>query len=120
MGRDGGGVWCADFSVCDRIVCISFQFGMGKDATRRLSLGKKIRLDRKYIISCKQTEVPLSVPWDISNQISYYNQATPGVLHYISNDIAGLSSSFYDTFHSYSKYREENRDSLATLPPFDL
>lgn len=53
-------------------------------------------------------------------QISYYNQATPGVLHYISNDIAGLSSSFYDTFHSYSKYREENRDSLTTLPPFDL
>lgn len=24
---------------------------------------------RKYIISCKQTEVPLSVPWDISNQV---------------------------------------------------
>lgn len=45
-------------------------------------------------------------------RIFYYNQATPGVLHYISNDIAGLSS----TFHSCSKYREENRDSLATLP----
>lgn len=24
---------------------------------------------RKYIISCKQTEVPLSVPWDPSNQV---------------------------------------------------
>ena len=24
---------------------------------------------RKYIISCKQTEVPLSVPWDLSNQV---------------------------------------------------
>ncbi|XP_076837740.1 acyl-coenzyme A thioesterase 11 isoform X2 [Brachyhypopomus gauderio] len=36
---------------------------------------KKIRLDRKYIISCKQTEVPLSVPWDQSNQVylSYNN-----------------------------------------------
>uniref|UniRef100_A0A8C1P3A1 Acyl-CoA thioesterase 11a n=2 Tax=Cyprinus carpio TaxID=7962 RepID=A0A8C1P3A1_CYPCA len=36
---------------------------------------KKIRLDRKYIISCKQTEVPLSVPWDTSNQVylSYNN-----------------------------------------------
>ncbi|XP_051556949.1 acyl-coenzyme A thioesterase 11-like isoform X2 [Myxocyprinus asiaticus] len=36
---------------------------------------KKIRLDRKYIISCKQTEVPLSVPWDPSNQVylSYNN-----------------------------------------------
>uniref|UniRef100_A0A674CZW5 Acyl-CoA thioesterase 11 n=1 Tax=Salmo trutta TaxID=8032 RepID=A0A674CZW5_SALTR len=35
----------------------------------------KIRLDRKYIISCKQTEVPLSVPWDLSNQVylSYNN-----------------------------------------------
>ncbi|XP_062843820.1 acyl-coenzyme A thioesterase 11 isoform X2 [Trichomycterus rosablanca] len=36
---------------------------------------KKIRLDRKYIISCEQTEVPLSVPWDPSNQVylSYNN-----------------------------------------------
>uniref|UniRef100_A0A6Q2XRV6 Acyl-coenzyme A thioesterase 11 n=1 Tax=Esox lucius TaxID=8010 RepID=A0A6Q2XRV6_ESOLU len=36
---------------------------------------RKIRLDRKYIISCKQTEVPLSVPWDLSNQVylSYNN-----------------------------------------------
>ena len=24
---------------------------------------------RKYIISCKQTEVPVSVPWDPSNQV---------------------------------------------------
>nr|XP_046264364.1 acyl-coenzyme A thioesterase 11 isoform X2 [Scatophagus argus]XP_046264365.1 acyl-coenzyme A thioesterase 11 isoform X2 [Scatophagus argus] len=36
---------------------------------------KKIRLDRKYIISCKQAEVPLSVPWDPRNQVylSYNN-----------------------------------------------
>ncbi|KAK7888900.1 hypothetical protein WMY93_024460 [Mugilogobius chulae] len=36
---------------------------------------KKIRLDRKYIISCKQNEVSLSVPWDPSNQmyLSYNN-----------------------------------------------
>ncbi|KAJ8012304.1 hypothetical protein DPEC_G00067270 [Dallia pectoralis] len=36
---------------------------------------RKIRLDRKYIISCKQTEVPLSVPWDLGNQVylSYNN-----------------------------------------------
>uniref|UniRef100_A0A7N8Y4H4 Acyl-coenzyme A thioesterase 11 n=1 Tax=Mastacembelus armatus TaxID=205130 RepID=A0A7N8Y4H4_9TELE len=36
---------------------------------------KKIRLDRKYIISCKQGEVPLSVPWDPRNQVylSYNN-----------------------------------------------
>ncbi|KAM9502100.1 acyl-coenzyme A thioesterase 11b isoform 1-T1 [Salvelinus alpinus] len=61
--------------------------------------------------------------WEESNavtKISYYNQATPGVLPYISNDIAGLSSSFYGTFHSCNKYLEENRDSLAVLPPSDL
>ncbi|XP_059200259.1 acyl-coenzyme A thioesterase 11-like [Centropristis striata] len=36
---------------------------------------KKIRLDRKYIISHKQSEVPLSVPWDPRNQVylSYNN-----------------------------------------------
>uniref|UniRef100_A0A8C7XLZ9 Acyl-CoA thioesterase 11a n=1 Tax=Oryzias sinensis TaxID=183150 RepID=A0A8C7XLZ9_9TELE len=36
---------------------------------------KKIRLDRKYIISCKQSEAPLSVPWDPRNQVylSYNN-----------------------------------------------
>uniref|UniRef100_A0A8C9XUV0 Acyl-CoA thioesterase 11 n=1 Tax=Sander lucioperca TaxID=283035 RepID=A0A8C9XUV0_SANLU len=36
---------------------------------------KKIRLDRKYIISRKQGEVPLSVPWNPRNQVylSYNN-----------------------------------------------
>ncbi|XP_026230755.1 acyl-coenzyme A thioesterase 11-like isoform X1 [Anabas testudineus] len=36
---------------------------------------KKIRLDRKYIISCKQSDIPLSVPWDPTNQVylSYNN-----------------------------------------------
>ncbi|KAM6948193.1 acyl-coenzyme A thioesterase 11-like [Aplochiton taeniatus] len=48
------------------------------DGTRRYQEAvarRKIRLDRKYIISCKQTEVPLSVPWDPSNQVylSYNN-----------------------------------------------
>ncbi|CAB1314256.1 unnamed protein product [Coregonus sp. 'balchen'] len=211
----------------------------GKRRYQEAIARKKIRLDRKYIISCKQTEVPLSVPWDISNQVSLYtleenqilcfkvethvtvpaeqafhllsdlrrrhewdrhyqwcdviiqadeddtiyrvatpcvskggkgqdfillasrrkpcdsrdpylialrsvtlpthpatkdytrgevlcagfsiweesNAATPGVLPYISNDIAGLSSSFYGTFHSCNKYLEENRDSLASLHP---
>ncbi|XP_017165285.1 acyl-coenzyme A thioesterase 11-like isoform X1 [Poecilia reticulata] len=42
-----------------------------QEATAR----KKIRLDRKYIISRKQSEVPLSVPWDLRNQVylSYNN-----------------------------------------------
>uniref|UniRef100_A0AAZ3PYC1 HotDog ACOT-type domain-containing protein n=1 Tax=Oncorhynchus tshawytscha TaxID=74940 RepID=A0AAZ3PYC1_ONCTS len=69
------------------------------------------------LLECGNLYGPLiSLSLCILPQISYYNQATPGVLHYISNDIAGLSS----TFHSCSKYREENRDSLATLPPSDL
>ncbi|XP_078074371.1 acyl-coenzyme A thioesterase 11-like [Mustelus asterias] len=49
--------------------------GDGERRYREASARKKIRLDRKYIISCKQTEVPLSVPWDPSNQVylSYNN-----------------------------------------------
>ncbi|KAL0186898.1 hypothetical protein M9458_018568, partial [Cirrhinus mrigala] len=52
--------------------------------------------------------------------ISYYNQATPGVLPYISTDIAGLSSSFYCTFASCSAFLEEKKDSLASLPNCSL
>uniref|UniRef100_A0A4W6BKA8 Acyl-CoA thioesterase 11b n=1 Tax=Lates calcarifer TaxID=8187 RepID=A0A4W6BKA8_LATCA len=213
----------------------------GKRRYQEAIARKKIRLDRKYIISCKQTEVPLSVPWDPSNQmylsynnvsalklmdtrnnwvltseknkvrlytleenhmlcfkvemhvsvaaeqtfhllsdlrrrkewdrhyesvtstyltktnnvdpylialrsvtlpthpptedytrgevlcagftiweesssvtkITYYNQATPGVLPYISTDIAGLSSSFYSAFAACSVFLEANKDSLA-------
>lgn len=32
--------------------------------------------NRKYIISCKQTEVPLSVPWDPSNQVMSFQMNT--------------------------------------------
>ncbi|KAK7145804.1 hypothetical protein R3I93_013516 [Phoxinus phoxinus] len=53
-------------------------------------------------------------------KISYYNQATPGVLPYISTDIAGLSSSFYRTFASCSAFLEGNKDSLASLPTSTL
>ncbi|XP_062437949.1 acyl-coenzyme A thioesterase 11 isoform X2 [Rhea pennata] len=47
----------------------------GERRYREASARKKIRLDRKYIVSCRQTEVPLSVPWDQSNQVylSYNN-----------------------------------------------
>ncbi|XP_058480318.1 acyl-coenzyme A thioesterase 11-like [Solea solea] len=41
--------------------------------------------------------------------ISYYNQASPEVLPYISNDIAGLSSTFYHTFCSCRQYLTENK-----------
>lgn len=56
--------------------------GDGKRRYREASARKKIRLDRKYIISCKQTEVPLSVPWDPSNQVylSYNNVSALKIL----------------------------------------
>lgn len=41
--------------------------------------------------------------------ITYYNQASPEVLPYISTDIAGLSSSFYHTFCSCRCYLTENK-----------
>ncbi|XP_065409931.1 acyl-coenzyme A thioesterase 11 isoform X2 [Chrysemys picta bellii] len=49
--------------------------GDGERRYREASARKKIRLDRKYIISCEQTKVPLSVPWDQSNKVylSYNN-----------------------------------------------
>uniref|UniRef100_A0A3B3XJR5 Acyl-CoA thioesterase 11 n=1 Tax=Poecilia mexicana TaxID=48701 RepID=A0A3B3XJR5_9TELE len=46
--------------------------------------------------------------------ISYYNQASPEVLPYISTDIAGLSSSFYHTFCSCSQYLSRNRQLPAS------
>ncbi|XP_043819752.1 acyl-coenzyme A thioesterase 11 isoform X3 [Dromiciops gliroides] len=47
----------------------------GERRYREASARKKMRLDRKYIVSCKQAEVPVSVPWDPSNQVylSYNN-----------------------------------------------
>ncbi|NP_001258312.1 acyl-coenzyme A thioesterase 11 [Rattus norvegicus] len=51
------------------------QPGDGERRYREASARKKIRLDRKYLVSCKQAEMALSVPWDPSNQVylSYYN-----------------------------------------------
>ncbi|XP_031730778.1 acyl-coenzyme A thioesterase 11-like isoform X1 [Anarrhichthys ocellatus] len=46
--------------------------------------------------------------------ISYYNQASPEVLPYISTDIAGLSSSFYHNFCSCSQYLTRNRLQSAS------
>ncbi|KAI4828324.1 hypothetical protein KUCAC02_022421, partial [Chaenocephalus aceratus] len=57
--------------------------------------------------------------WEESStvtKITYYNQATPGVLPYISTDIAGLSSSFSSTFSACSHFLEANKDSPAALP----
>lgn len=42
-----------------------------KSVFHDLELIWSLFLLRKYIISCKQTEVPLSVPWDPSNQVTF-------------------------------------------------
>ncbi|MEE6495639.1 hypothetical protein FKM82_002102 [Ascaphus truei] len=49
--------------------------GDGERRYREANARRKIRLDRKYVISCKQSEVPLSVPWNPTNQVylSYNN-----------------------------------------------
>lgn len=49
-------------------------------------------------------------------KITYYNQATPGVVPYISTDIAGLSSSFYSAFAACSRFLEANKHSLPASP----
>nr|XP_005543332.2 acyl-coenzyme A thioesterase 11 isoform X3 [Macaca fascicularis] len=68
------------------------QPGDGERRYREASARKKIRLDRKYIVSCKQTEVPLSVPWDPSNQVylSYNNVSSLRML--VAKDNWVLSS----------------------------
>ncbi|XP_021573160.1 acyl-coenzyme A thioesterase 11 [Carlito syrichta] len=182
------------------------QPGDGERRYREASARKKIRLDRRYIVSCKQTEMPLSVPWDPSNQVylsynnvsslrmlvakdnwvlsseisqvrlytleedkflsfhmemvvnvdaaqaflllsdlrrrpewdkhcrsthseyfhkqdlrtwkfsaqvSYYSQATPGFLKYVTTNVAGLSSEFYTTFKACEQFLLDNRNDLA-------
>uniref|UniRef100_A0A673FNR3 HotDog ACOT-type domain-containing protein n=1 Tax=Sinocyclocheilus rhinocerous TaxID=307959 RepID=A0A673FNR3_9TELE len=76
---------------------------------------KKIRLDRKYIISCKQTEVPLSVPWDTSNQVylSYNNVSALKMLAAKNN---------WDLFAYYrvSLYTVEESQSLCFRVEFEM
>ncbi|XP_069498226.1 acyl-coenzyme A thioesterase 11 [Ambystoma mexicanum] len=67
--------------------CIKPEPGDGERRYREASARKKIRLDRKYVISLKQSEVPLSVPWDPSNQVylSYNNVSSLKILVAKSN-----------------------------------
>uniref|UniRef100_A0A4W3IJW7 Acyl-CoA thioesterase 11 n=1 Tax=Callorhinchus milii TaxID=7868 RepID=A0A4W3IJW7_CALMI len=44
-------------------------------------------------------------------RITYYNQATPGVLPYITTDIAGLSAHFCCTFEACNAFLEQNKES---------
>ncbi|KAK2901193.1 hypothetical protein Q8A67_009308 [Cirrhinus molitorella] len=77
---------------------------------------KKIRLDRKYIISCKQTEVPLSVPWDPSNQVylSYNNVSALKMLAAKNNwDLSSKKN-------NVSLYTMEESQSLCFRVEFEM
>ncbi|XP_051027113.1 acyl-coenzyme A thioesterase 11 [Acomys russatus] len=50
---------------------------------------------------------------DQLTKVSYYNQATPGFLNYVTTNVAGLSSEFYNTFKSCERFLLENRNDLA-------
>ncbi|XP_055484890.1 acyl-coenzyme A thioesterase 11 isoform X4 [Psammomys obesus] len=50
---------------------------------------------------------------DQLTKVSYYNQATPGFLNYVTTNVAGLSSEFYNTFKSCESFLLDNRNDLA-------
>lgn len=46
-------------------------------------------------------------------QVSYYNQATPVFLNYVTTNVAGLSSEFCNTFKACEQFLLNNRNDLA-------
>ena len=83
------------------------------------SCGPK-ELDTKMPTACfMPTQCPLTAPapsswvWLPGLQVSYYNQATPGVLKYVTTNVTGLSSEFYTTFKACEQFLLDNRNDLA-------
>uniref|UniRef100_A0A3P8S4Y1 Acyl-coenzyme A thioesterase 11 n=1 Tax=Amphiprion percula TaxID=161767 RepID=A0A3P8S4Y1_AMPPE len=110
--------------------------GKGQDFILLASRRKPCDSSDPYLIALRSVTLPTHPPtedytrgevlcagfaiWEESStltKITYYNQATPGVLPYISTDIAGLSSGFYSSFCACSQFLEANKDSPAALPP---
>lgn len=54
-----------------------------------------------------------SLTWLFTLQVSYYNQATPGFLNYVTTNVAGLSTAFYNTFKACESFLLDNRNDLA-------
>uniref|UniRef100_A0A7N8YMA1 Acyl-CoA thioesterase 11b n=1 Tax=Mastacembelus armatus TaxID=205130 RepID=A0A7N8YMA1_9TELE len=113
--------------------CVS-KGGKGQDFILLASRRKPCDDRDPYLIALRSVTLPTHPPtedytrgevlcggftiWEESSfvtKITYYNQATPGVLPYISTDIAGLSSSFYSAFSACSHYLEANKDSMTVL-----
>uniref|UniRef100_A0A665URG4 Acyl-CoA thioesterase 11b n=1 Tax=Echeneis naucrates TaxID=173247 RepID=A0A665URG4_ECHNA len=111
--------------------------GKGQDFILLASRRKPCDAGDPYLIALRSVTLPTHPPtedytrgevlcagfaiWEESStvtKVTYYNKATPGVLPYISTDIAGLSSSFYSAFSACSHFLEANKDSVAALPPF--
>ncbi|KAM8874658.1 acyl-coenzyme A thioesterase 11b isoform 1-T1 [Spinachia spinachia] len=110
--------------------------GKGQDFILLASRRKPCDARDPYLIALRSVTLPTHLPtddytrgevlcagfsiWEESSavtKITYYNQATPGILPYISTDIAGLSSSFSSIFSACRDFLEANKDSPAALPP---
>ncbi|XP_066232468.1 acyl-coenzyme A thioesterase 11 isoform X2 [Saccopteryx leptura] len=50
---------------------------------------------------------------DQMTKVSYYNQATSSFLNYVTTNVAGLSSEFYNTFKACEQFLLSNRNDLA-------
>ncbi|KAF3858836.1 hypothetical protein F7725_012037 [Dissostichus mawsoni] len=100
-----------------------------------LPRGSRVAAD-PYVIALRSVSLPTHPPTEGYNRgevlcagftiletkdnmslVSYYNQASPEVIPYISTDIAGLSSTFYHTFSSCSQYLAKNRLQSASEEP---
>ncbi|XP_061636167.1 acyl-coenzyme A thioesterase 11b [Phyllopteryx taeniolatus] len=107
--------------------------GKGQDFILLASCRKPCDVRDPYLIALRSVTLPTHPPtadydrgevlcagftiWEESvavTKVTYYNQATPGVVPYISTDIVGLSSSFSSAFSACSDFLEANKNSLAT------
>lgn len=50
---------------------------------------------------------------DQMTKVSYYNQATTGLVNYLTTNVAGLSSEFSSTFKACEQFLLNNRNDLA-------
>ncbi|KAM9832061.1 acyl-coenzyme A thioesterase 11b [Neosynchiropus ocellatus] len=108
--------------------------GKGQDFILLASRRRPCDNSDPYLIALRSVTLPTHLPtpdhsrgevlcagftiWEESSsvtKITYYNQATPGVLPYISTDIVGLSSTFYNTFFACSCFLENNKDNMASF-----
>ncbi|KAG7283619.1 hypothetical protein CRUP_020392 [Coryphaenoides rupestris] len=109
--------------------------GKGQDFIMLASRRQPCDARDPYLIALRSVTLPTHPPtddytrgevlcagfciWEESSsltKITYYNQATPGVLPYISTDIVGLSSSFYCSFSACSVFLEANKNCPVAPP----